>query len=40
MKITSWNVAGLRPMLKKGGWEWVQNFDPDVICLQEIKALP
>jgi exodeoxyribonuclease-3 len=40
MKITTWNVAGLRALLKKGGWEWVQNYDPDVICFQEIKAMP
>jgi exodeoxyribonuclease-3 len=39
MKITTWNVAGLRALIKKGGWEWVKKFDPDVICLQEIKAL-
>ena len=40
MKITTWNVAGLRAMLRKDGWDWIQTFDPDVICLQEIKALP
>ncbi|MEN8243247.1 MAG: exodeoxyribonuclease III [Chloroflexota bacterium] len=40
MKITTWNVAGLRAMLKKGGWDWVKQHDPDVICLQEIKAMP
>ena len=40
MKITTWNVAGLRALLKKNGWDWVQSYDPDVIGLQEIKALP
>jgi len=40
MKITTWNVAGLRAMIKKNGFDWIQEFDPDVICLQEIKALP
>ena len=40
MKITTWNVAGLRAMIKKNGFEWIKDFDPDVICLQEIKALP
>lgn len=38
MKITTWNVAGLRALLRKKGWEWVKDFDPDVVCLQEIKA--
>jgi exodeoxyribonuclease-3 len=38
MKITTWNVAGLRAMIRKNGWEWLKAFDPDVICLQEIKA--
>ena len=40
MKITTWNVAGLRALLKKDGWAWVQEYQPDVIGLQEIKALP
>lgn len=40
MRITTWNVNGLRALLNKGGWEWVQTFAPDVVCLQEIKARP
>lgn len=40
MKITTWNVAGLRALLKKGGWDWIQDHDPNVIGLQEVKALP
>lgn len=40
MKITTWNVNGLRALLRKGEWKWVQKFDPDVVCLQEIKARP
>ncbi len=40
LKITTWNVAGLRAMIRKNGWEWLKAFDPDVICLQEIKANP
>lgn len=38
MKIVSYNVNGIRAALKKGFLEWLQNVDPDVICLQEIKA--
>lgn len=38
MKIISYNVNGIRAALKKGFLEWLQTTDPDVICLQEIKA--
>jgi exodeoxyribonuclease-3 len=38
MKITTWNVAGLRALIRKNGWAWLNEYDPDVICLQEIKA--
>lgn len=38
MKITTWNVNGLRALLRKDGWDWVQSYSPDVVCLQEIKA--
>ncbi len=40
MKIVSWNVAGLRACEKKGFYEWYLELDPDVICMQETKALP
>ena len=40
MRITTWNVNGIRAMLRKDGWDWVKKFDPDVIGLQEIKAMP
>ena len=39
MKIISYNVNGIRAALKKGFIEWLQSANPDVICLQEIKAL-
>ncbi|TGE09416.1 exodeoxyribonuclease III [Hymenobacter fodinae] len=38
MKIISYNVNGLRSALSKGLLEWVREADPDVLCLQEIKA--
>ncbi len=38
MKIISYNVNGIRAALNKGFIEWLQQADPDVICLQEIKA--
>lgn len=40
MKITTWNVNGLRAVLAKGRLDWVREEDPDVVCLQEIKARP
>ena len=40
MKITTWNVNGLRAVLAKPDWSWLANLQPDVLCLQEIKARP
>jgi exodeoxyribonuclease III len=39
MRIISYNVNGLRAAITKGFLEWLQQADPDVICLQEIKAI-
>ncbi|XP_061817255.2 DNA repair nuclease APEX1 [Nerophis lumbriciformis] len=38
MKISSWNVDGLRAWVKKNGLDWVREEDPDVLCLQETKC--
>ncbi len=38
MKIISYNVNGIRAAIKKGFLEWLEQENPDVICLQEIKA--
>lgn len=38
MKIVSWNVNGIRSAYKKGFLSFVANENPDIICLQEIKA--
>ena len=39
MKICSWNVNGLRAVLKKGALqEFIKKYQPDVLCLQETKA--
>ena len=40
MRITTWNVNGLRAVLNRGGLDWIQHQPPDVLCLQEIKARP
>ncbi|GGZ84964.1 exodeoxyribonuclease III [Algibacter mikhailovii] len=39
MKIISYNVNGIRAALNKGFLDWLVAADPDVICLQEIKAM-
>lgn len=39
MKIISYNVNGIRAAIKKGFLDWLKSADPDVICLQEIKAM-
>ncbi|MCZ8144664.1 exodeoxyribonuclease III [Flavobacterium sp.] len=38
MKIISYNVNGIRAAITKGFLDWLQHANPDVICLQEIKA--
>ncbi len=38
--LISWNVNGLRAVLQKGFEAFVRESSPDVLCLQEIKALP
>jgi len=38
MDIVSFNVNGLRAILKKKFSQWFESFKPDVLCLQEIKA--
>jgi len=38
MKIISYNVNGIRAAMQKGFVEWVATENPDIICLQELKA--
>ena len=40
MNIISYNVNGIRAALKKGFLDWLQQANPDVLCLQETKAQP
>jgi exodeoxyribonuclease-3 len=40
MKLISWNVNGLRAVLKKNFLEFLDAERPDVLCLQEIKCSP
>jgi exodeoxyribonuclease III len=39
MKLYSWNVNGIRAVLKKGDFErFIKAHNPDILCLQETKA--
>jgi exodeoxyribonuclease-3 len=40
MKIITYNVNGIRAAMNKGLVEWLKGANPDVLCLQEIKATP
>jgi exodeoxyribonuclease-3 len=38
MKLVSFNVNGVRAIVKKGLFESIAEMNPDVLCLQETKA--
>lgn len=38
MKLLSWNINGVRAIVKKRFIESIEKLDPDVICIQETKA--
>ncbi len=38
MRIVSWNVNGVRAVMKKDFEESLEKMDPDILCLQETKA--
>lgn len=40
MKLISWNVNGLRAVLRKNFLEYLADEQPDVLCLQETKCTP
>jgi exodeoxyribonuclease III len=37
MKLVSWNINGIRAVVKKGFKDFLIKESPDVLCLQEIK---
>lgn len=39
IKISSYNVNGIRAAHRKGFADWVEESNPDVICIQEMRAL-
>jgi len=38
MNIITYNVNGIRAAISKGFLEWLENVNPDIVCIQEIKA--
>ncbi|TBW29853.1 exodeoxyribonuclease III [Gramella sp. KN1008] len=40
MTIISYNVNGIRAAIRKGFLDWLQQANPDIVCIQEIKAHP
>ncbi|WP_298527156.1 exodeoxyribonuclease III [uncultured Christiangramia sp.] len=40
MTIISYNVNGIRAAIRKGILDWLQQANPDVVLIQEIKATP
>jgi exodeoxyribonuclease-3 len=40
MKIVSYNINGIRAAIKKDFLKWLEGEDIDILCLQELKAMP
>ena len=38
LKLISWNVNGIRSVIKKGFVDFVKKEDPDILCLQETRT--
>lgn len=38
MKLISWNVNGIRAILRKNFHDFMNCHQPDILCLQEVKA--
>ena len=39
-RFISWNVNGIRAAIRKGFMEFIDEYRPDILCLQETKAQP
>ncbi len=39
VRILSWNVNGIRAAYKKGFIDWFTKEKPDILCVQETKAM-
>ena len=38
IKILSYNINGIRAALRKNLLDWIKDYNPDIVCFQEIKA--
>lgn len=38
LKLVSWNVNGIRAVLRRDGFAFLDELRPDVVCLQEVRA--
>ena len=39
VRLISWNVNGIRAAYKKGILKWFSKEQPDILCIQETKAM-
>lgn len=39
-RVASWNINGMRASADKGLRHWLASAPADVVCLQEVRALP
>jgi len=39
-KFISWNVNGIRAAIRKGFIDFIDKYNPDILCIQETKARP
>jgi exodeoxyribonuclease-3 len=37
VRLLSWNVNGVRAVIRKGFWDWLHADAPDLLCLQETR---
>ena len=40
MKIVSYNVNGIRAAINKGLLQWINDYQPDVLCSMYSVAVP
>ena len=38
--IITYNLNGIRAASTKGLWNWIAEQNPDILCVQELKAQP
>ncbi len=38
MKISSFNINGVRAAVRKGFVDWIEASEPDIVCIQELRA--